>query len=227
MIKSEDGKRPIIAGSAIPNLVMFLDRDKKRAVPTELENPLPIILTDKTNMPLYLKIDESTGAIIEIDYAHHEVHEGRHFFWKGAQDVATSTTISFTIVTPDTTRISHFGFVINGEIEWDLLIYEGATGLTSAGTVVSNPGIFNNDRNSTNVNGMIINATPTLGAGSKGTLMWHGHGGSGRSLGGMAGTGEEIKLKRNTIYWIDVTNVSNSASNYFSWLAEWYEHIDL
>lgn len=227
MIKSEDGKRPIIAGSALPVLLMYLDRDEKRAVPAELENPLPILLTDKSNTPIYLLIDEITGALVTIDYAHHEVHEQRHFIYSNAQDIPTNSTISFTVVTPNTNRITHFGFSINGEIEWDLQLFESATGLTSVGTPVSNPAVINNCRYSTILPGTVINASPTLGAGSKGTLIWRSHAGSGRSIGGMAGSGEELKLKPNTIYWIDLQNVSNSAANFIDWLVEWYEHIDL
>lgn len=223
---SEEGKRQIVAASAMPQLVMYLDRDERRAVPASLDTPIPIILTDENNNPITLLLDETTGAIVTMDYAHHEVHEQRHFIYSNAQDIGISTTINFTIVTPDTTRISNFGFMINGEVEWDLQLFEGATGLTSVGTPVSNPPVINNDRNSVITNGMVINATPTLGGGSKGTLIWRSHAGSGRSIGGAAGTGEELRLKRNTIYWIDLANISNSSANFIDWIVEWYEHID-
>lgn len=207
----------------MPIMAMFLDRDEKRAVPVELSSPFPILLTSQGGIPL--TVDEVSGALVTIDFSHHEVHEERHFIYSNSQDIPASTTVSFTIVTPNTNRKTHFGFTVNGEVEWDLQLFEGATGLTSVGTPVTNPAVINNCRDSIIANGTIINSSPTLGVGSKGTLIWRSHAGSGRSIGGTAGSGEELKLRTNTIYWIDLTNVSNSASNFIDWIVEFYEHI--
>lgn len=168
-------------------------------------------------------IDPLSGALIEIDFAHHELHEGDHFSYTNAEDIGNSATVSFTLTTPNTTKWSHLGFNVSAEAEFDLQIFEGATGLTSSGTVVSNPAVINDNRNSTNANTMIIRSGPTLGGGSKGTLIKRFHGGSGKLTGGTAGTGEELILKQNTIYWIDLLN-STTSNNFIGWIVEWYEH---
>lgn len=167
--------------------------------------------------------DDYSGALTTITFAHHELHEGHHFQYANAQDLTNAQTISFTLVTPDTTRYANFGFELNGESEYDMQLFEGAAGLTSVGTPVTNPAVINNDRNSATTNTMVINSGPTLGAGSKGTLIKRIHIGSGRGVGGVSGTDQEIILKRNTIYWVDITNAT-ATNNFLSWIVSWYEH---
>lgn len=223
---SEYGKRLVEQGNAIPFLAMYFDRFLRRAIPVGHSTPLPSFLLSEEGNPL--SIDDLTRALITVDYAHHEVHEGSHYLYINAQNVAASTTIPFTIVTPNSAKEAHFGFIVQGEAEWDLQIFEGATGLTSAGTPVSNPAVVNNNRNSSKVNTTILNGSPILGGGSKGTLIVRKHAGaSGPSAAadqtGQAGTGEEIILKRNTTYWIDLSNI-DTGTNWLSWVVEWYEH---
>lgn len=182
-----------------------------------------VVSTDSDGNPF--TVDEATGALTTIDYAHHEVHEGSHFSYTNAQDLTNAQTISFTLVTPNTARWSHFGFEVNGEAEYDIQIFEGATSLGNVGTPVTNPAVINDNRNSPTTNTLVINATPTLGGGSKGTLIKRLHAGSGKQDGGVAGTGHELILKQNTIYWVDVTNATTS-NNFISWEVGWYEHTD-
>jgi hypothetical protein len=168
--------------------------------------------------------DDLGRALIAVDFAHHEVHEGEHFSYTNAQDLGNGATISFTLTTPNSAIWSHLGLEINGEAEYEVQLFEGATGLTSSGTIVTNPAVINSNRNSANTNTLIVRGTPTLGAGSKGTLIRNFHAGSGKSSGGIAGTGQENILKQNTIYWLDLINFTTS-NNYLSWIIEWYEHI--
>lgn len=181
-------------------------------------NPVPTTITSPA--------DSATGALEIIDYVHHEVHSGNHFSYTNAQDLTNAQTISFTLVTPNTTRWSHFGFEVNGEAEYDIQIFEGATSLGNVGTPVTNPAVINDDRNSSTANTLVINGTPTLGGGSKGTLIKRFHAGSGKQDGGIAGTGQEIILKQNTTYWVDVTNATTS-NNFLSWEVSWYEHTNV
>lgn len=169
-----------------------------------------------------LLIDDLSHAIISITQAHHAVHDGSFFTYTNAMELSNGQTISYVISVPDTTKYPHFGFIIDGENEFDLAIYEDATP-DDDGTIVSNPPVINANRNSTNTNTLILTSSPTLGGGSKGSLMRRWHGGSGKSLSWKAGTEEESVLRKNTKYWIDVTN-SSTSNSWISWQIGWYEY---
>ena len=170
-------------------------------------------------------VDGTTTALKTINYAHHEVHEGDHFDYISTQDLTNGQVISFVVVTPNTTKWAHFGFLLSAESEFSLDVYEGATP-TANGTVVSAPAVINSNRNSTNVHTTRIYHTPTLGGGSKGTLIKKWHGGSGKQVGGTAGTQAELILKQNTKYWFDITNMTAN-NNFVDWIVEWYEHTNV
>jgi len=167
-------------------------------------------------------LDEITHASVTIDYIHHETHEGSHYSYINAQDLTNAQTVSFVVSTPDTDKFAHFGFTLSAEAEFDLQMFEGASPGT-IGTIVSAPAKINNNRNSAGTATTLIYHTPTLGEGSKGTLIARWHGGAGKTVGGVAGTDSEIVLKRNTKYWFDVKNETTS-NNFFSWVVGWYEH---
>lgn len=178
---------------------------------------------DAKEYTLVIKGNESEGILVVQDLAHHEIHEGNHYAYINAQDIAGSTTISFVIVVPDTPYVPHMEFFLNGESEYSLEIYEDATP-DDEGTLVATPGIFNRNRNKPDNNSTKIYSGPTLGAGSKGTLLSRIHVGSGNNVGGETRGDNEIILRSNTKYWVDITNISATA-NYISWVVDWYERI--
>ena len=190
---------------------------------TELQGKADIDETQPvSNTVLTNAVDGVTTAIKFIDYIHHEIHDGSFFEYINAQDLTNGQTISFVVVTSDTTKWAHFGFTVEAELEFDLQMFEGATPANN-GTLVSNPAVVNANRNISDVHTTLIYGGPTLGGGSKGTLIRRFHGGSGKKVGGVAGTSEEIVLKQNTKYWFDLTNISTS-NNFISWVVGWYEH---
>lgn len=207
-------------GIAKPVLIAVLNSDGLTYLPIDAANPLPVQLFSA--LELALNTDNATGALITMEYEHHEVHAGSHFTYASAVDIGNAATVSFVLVTPNNTKWSHFGFEINGQAEYDLQIFEGATP-DNLGIAVANPAVINNDRNSTQVNELVINGSPTLGGGSKGTLIFRTHAGSGKTTGGQAGTGQELILKQNTTYWVDLKN-STTSDNFIAWLVSWYEH---
>jgi hypothetical protein len=164
-----------------------------------------------------VEIGAATRAIITVDYARHEVHEGDFFEYVNAQNLTNSQTISFLVITPDTTKWAHFGFKVDGESEFDLQMFIDATP-DNIGSIVSNPAVINANNNASAVHTTMLYEAPVLGAGSKGTLIKRWHGGSGKSAGGSAGTITEVILKQNTKYWFDVTN-STVSNNFVTWFA--------
>ena len=169
-------------------------------------------------------VDGTTLSMKTIDYVHHEIHDGDFFSYTSTQDLTNGQVASFVVVTPNTTRWAHFGFSLSAESEFTLDMYEDATPAAN-GTLVTAPVVINDNRNNATLHTTHIYHTPTLGGGSKGTIIKKWHSGSGKQVGGSAGTTEELILKQNTKYWFDITNMTAN-NNFISWLVGWYEHVN-
>ena len=167
-------------------------------------------------------IDGSTEALEVIDYAHHEVHSGNHYFVKTyLEDTGSAGNITeFMFITPDTTIRVHARALIAPDIDFTVEIFEGIT--TSAdGTPIAR---INNDRDSLNTSELIPYAAPTVT--DDGTLIWAARNGGGRNAVGVApGFNYEIKAARDTKYLFRLTkNVANDGIVDIDFF--WYEHVD-
>ena len=58
-------------------------------------------LLAKDNLARIPRVDAKTHALDVVDYAHHEIHGGSAFVYDAASDIAGSTTVSFTLTTPN------------------------------------------------------------------------------------------------------------------------------
>jgi len=173
-------------------------------------------------------LDNLANAVKIIDYPHHEIHDGRHFYIEGHTtlddgdpDPATGT-LYVKLVTPDTARWSHFTWdiVSNGILE--TRFYEGSSGGMADG---SNVTPLNNNRNSSNTSGMTITSGVTV-ATTLGTLISNrkvGGAGFKSTFGGQSSRDDEIILKQNTTYLRSF--VRSSDANVVAFKAMWYEHV--
>jgi len=80
-----------------------------------------------------IRIDASTNSLQVIDYAHHEVHAGSHYYLEGHTTLAADANMFVSVVTPDTAKWSHFTWEItsSGILYSDL--YEGPSGGMAGG----------------------------------------------------------------------------------------------
>ena len=163
-------------------------------------------------------VDTTTGALEFIDYAHHEVHAGKHYNYLDTHTLAKNGVIDHMIVTPDTDTYAHF--VIGGDTITStvlLAMYEGTT--------YSDPGIvepmINRNRNFPDDNTTELYETPTIT--DLGTRLLQITMGAGKnSEGGSSRDDNEIVLKRNTAYLIRATE-QNIASTVVNLKFDWYE----
>ena len=187
--------------------------------PITVDNTLPIGLFafNGTNFR-GLEQDEITRAMAVIDYAHHEIHEGDHFFVRDFVDLGNSATRDILLISPNSTKVAHLTLEIDHELEGSVKLYE--TTVTSAnGTAIPR---INRKRNGSDGSGMLVFHTPTVSA--VGTLLEQDQKGSGNKFGNIANrASEEIMLKRNTKYLIRMTNITAN-NNLFNWTIDWYEH---
>ncbi len=166
-------------------------------------------------------VDSATYALETIDYPHHEIHSGSHYCLEGFTTLSTSETLYVKLVTPDTTKWSHFVWEIESSGILETNLYEGSVGGMTGG-VGATP--LNSNRNSTKTSGMTITKGVTV-ATSLGTVVSTKKvGGTGfKSVsGGSASRADELILKQDTTYLREFK--SSSGDNIISFRACWYEH---
>jgi uncharacterized membrane protein len=185
----------------------------------------------RVNLTLYngtkwreARLDKYTRATTTIDYSHHEIHDGSHFFISNVVSLSINNVYDFEIVTANATNWMHFLFSIQSESQTAWWIYEGVTILT-AGTLTT---AFNNDRNSATTSNAIfrgtINSNLAAAIGRINTAsalkIEQGIIGAGQDAGS-ASREEEIILKQNTSY---LCRAVANVAGYLDFKIAYYHH---
>ena len=170
-------------------------------------------------------IDDSTASIQTIEYEHHEIHSGSHYFVVGYADLAINHVLQFTWQMPNTTKWIHWKWSISTESETLWQVYEGGS-ITNALANEITP--LNSNRNSANTSGTTMryedhanladantDVTPT-------TLIQSGISGAGKT-GGSEEPSHELVLDQNALY---VLRATATAAGFINFSMEWYEHTD-
>ncbi len=170
------------------------------------------------------RIDASTNSLQTVDYAHHEIHGGSHYYMEGYVELDNTDTFFVKLVTPDTTKWAHFKWEITSTGVLETTLDEAATGGMTGGTSVTP---INNNRNSANTSGMIITSGVTACTGYTTRISNQKFGVAttpSKATGGGSSREDEVMLKQNTVYCRSFTSGSNS--NIVNFRASWYEHTD-
>lgn len=175
------------------------------------------------------RIDPSSTSFQVIDYAHHEIHSGSHYFNEFATDVPALDWIDIRWTTPNTAAECHILISVRTQEEGLYQLYEDAP-ILNAGTTIP---IFNNNRNSGNTSGVtgvdyIINTTEAnanLDTDISGaTKLRQALLGSNQgNVSGEIRSDNELVLIPDTAYLLRVNN-QVSSTRYISWVLDWYEH---
>lgn len=176
--------------------------------------------SDSTAQPA--RIDKATNALEVIEYQHHEIHDGDHYFYGDSLTLASAATQDYLITVPNTAKWPHILFDLDGLGITQFDLYEGSdkTGTTSQTA-------RNNNRNSGNTAGMTIHKG-TSGGTTDGTLIRSYKSGSTSAIAkslSLARSDEEYILKQNTKYILRVTSGSND--NLINIKMVWYEHTSI
>lgn len=75
-----------------------------------------------------VRIDASTNSLQTVDYPHHEIHSGSHYYLEGHATLGVGGILRVKLVTPDTTKWSHFIWDISSNTNLTTDFYEGASG---------------------------------------------------------------------------------------------------
>lgn len=171
-----------------------------------------------------VRLDKGTHALETIDYAHHEIHAGSHFFANILTSISSAASFSISIHTPNTTKWPHMMFEVGGIYGTKIELFE--TAILTSGTAMT---AVNSNRNSATAATITCTSSPTVT--TSGTLLLTDQYGfsTGSGPSGLAGSGNtrsdnEIILKQNTVYLLKVTAVGSD--NTVPITLEWYEHTD-
>lgn len=183
-------------------------------VSTNSNSQLRTTVYDEGGVPA--EVDNATASLQVIDYNHHEIHAGNHYYHSGYQEINLNETIEFGMHTGATTQWIHLLFDIYGTQQTSFSMYEGAS-LASGGSVIIPK---NNNRNSSNISGVSLMTGASIVGGTNIFL---------RSVGANKESGfidrdQEIVLRQDTLYKFVMT--SGDDNNTVSYLGEWYEHTD-
>jgi hypothetical protein len=178
--------------------------------------------SDSTAQPL--RLDKATNSIQTMDYEHHEIHDGSHFFYYDYDsDVDTGAPKYYRITTPNTTSWVHMVFTLYSEGVGTWQLFENPT-VNAAGTTATT---FNSNRNSATTAGLVVayDATST----ADGTLLKVWRTGTGTTapsrVGGEARSGLEIIMKQAEDYFLKFTPDADNAKTKVQ--LSWYEHTNL
>lgn len=166
--------------------------------------------------------DEVTRAVKTIDYAHHEIHEGNHYYVQTTDaDLDNGQSLVLRLNTPNTVRWDHFTPFVSSSLGGVLYLYENPT-LTTPGTALVE---HNRDRNSPNTATLQAFVKPAITA--NGTLLQTVHIGTYGKKGDDGAVREQNEwiLRQNEDYLLIFT--SHADDNEVALGADWYEHINL
>ena len=175
-----------------------------------------------------IRIDSSTHAITSMSYEHHEIHGGSHYSVHGFLDIpGANDVLDFTWQMPDTTKEIHWLWQIFTEkaITWYIYMDAVATnGLANTITPVNSHHNHIVDKPSVTVMKYEIQADlATANADTDvttATVTSSGKLGDNKG-GGAAGRGNEVIMKRNSLYCL---RAIASAAGYINFDLSWYEH---
>jgi len=165
-------------------------------------------------------MDSSTRAFTTIEYEHHEIHAGSHYYLNGYDTLQLNDTLTFYVEAQSgQVKEPHMTFQITGTNGVTVQIYEGSNSATlGSGGVTAT--IYNSNRNSTKTSVLTIYANPTAIV-TTGTLIYSTVAGGTRVAGGHERS-NELVFSTTDNYYIVLTSLSNS--NFVGYGAEWYEH---
>ncbi len=157
-------------------------------------------------------ITQYPQQIVNIDYAHQKVHEGR-FFSGSYYNSSVADAASINLLIQNTSQYSHSKIAISASGDCLLYLFEDTT-FSGAGTAVD---MINHNRASSKVFAGTVTHTPTItldGTQLNGAEFLPG---GNKHIGGGAGAGfeNELILDINTNYMFRLTNISGSSAKLY------------
>lgn len=168
------------------------------------------------------RLDGSTEALNVMQYEHHEIHNGKHFFVNGYTTLGSAVSTNVCVQVSNGSAYPHFLYHVDGTGETQLRIYEYSDFAFDGTEVIP----VNSNRNSSNVSALSVFVNSTIN--DVGSLIYSESFGLSsnptKSVGGGKRQEDELVLGQNRKYILRIT--SASADNIVSYHGTWYEHTD-
>lgn len=182
---------------------------------------LPLYMYNGTNY-YPARMDSSTRSLQTIDYEHHEIHAGSHYFVSAQATIASGATGAYLFYVPTGSKEIHLIFSGTGSAITDVRLIEGVAGVSASGTPRTT---YNSNRNSSNTATAIFYDTVTGSPLGSGTTIYRIYSGAATNQSRtpiVSQRNEELILKSGTTYcfWFQ----SGTADNLTNLQLEWYEH---
>jgi hypothetical protein len=166
-------------------------------------------------------IDDTTGAMNVIDYAHHEIHEGSTFSLIHATSLVDPATYKWGLTTPNTAIRCHLLIAVTSSGASNWVFYENPATYTGGAAWTA----MNRTRNSVTAATLVGLTNVTSTGGTELGIEYIGTAGGGPAspaLGGSSRTIGEWILKQNEQYtlWCTTDGADIDVSVAFIW----YEH---
>lgn len=183
--------------------------------------PVPMIISDGRRVA---GIDYTTNAILVVDYAHHEIHDGSSYRADVLETVGSGNTLSLSITTPAGPKQCHMLFEVETGNSANVVIYEGTSLTANTGNAVTPR---NANRNVADGSTAVVKSQATINTTGATILhsMFTGQPGAnpGAADGGSASTRHEWILKPSTTYSVILTEIATT-SQLMRIEFDWYEH---
>jgi len=167
-----------------------------------------------TKSAITAPLDSDGEAMLVLDHAYEEIHEGKSFVHTGYQAMGNGVDYLIHLTAPDTTKRIHLELFVRASLETNVSIYEAPTGVTGG----SDKTPVNRNRNSATAATLAI--TEGVSLSTNGDLLSAEHFGANK-VGGETGERKEWILKQGEEYIIKIS--SEAVSNDVSWLIDCYE----
>lgn len=80
-----------------------------------------------------IRIDGNTNSIQTVEYEHHEIHSGSHYYIEGHATLVSTGTLYAKIITPASSKEAHFTWLISSNGILESALYELPTGGMTGG----------------------------------------------------------------------------------------------
>ena len=167
---------------------------------------------------IFPQIDGSiSGALVDIDIVHHEVHEGEHYTATFAEAIGSGSASVLLFETPGSaTATIHFMAVVDTSAAGTLIF-------TAIPNATVGTAVYAQNNNQVIGGSSELSITHTGAVTTTGTILENhapGDGGAGNKIGGESGLRNEWLLNHSARYLLQFT--CSAASN-VAWNALWYE----
>ncbi len=187
--------------------------------------PIKYVLqaTNDDGLPVELRNGEGTNSLATLEYPHHEIHEGNHFYAYKTASLTNGQVLTLAFIIPESAKQFHVFMEFDVATACTIDVLEDVTSFAggAAFTILNNRRDFQ-DRKASGATCLVGHTGSDLVVPTGGTEIYAQSLGAGNRSGGTLGHDAELVLKRNSNYLFRITNGTTTQG--VTIILQWYEH---